>query len=313
MSNPVVNNIEQIIKDSINWNSNNSESMDFHRVEGVLSNAVFKKHLLKDSHDYDKEMQGLLNGYYCGFEIEFFLQPHKISLLEKDIAEILPDYQMLLISLDEVPKTNCRNFYLIKETTGEPPKGMSSYEIVSPKLDYKSLPYFILKFFNILTQHGANDNDSIGFHLHVSTLKKVKISPISLIYYLHQLGVLDAKERKYTRDIVNQFFSFSSENWQWLFEEVTRKCYNVNFLHYQDNNHIELRSMGGLGYLNHADDIIIQCLNCLLAYEKALKTPSNQIAEEIVKKYSLKKQIVKTKNLEYENLKQDDENDVWIV
>lgn len=305
--------IEEVIKQSVDWQSKNTASIDIERVEGTLLPNKFKKELCSQLEPFEQNLENLSTGYVCGFEIEFFLNPGRLKALQKEIADILPDYQMLLIYLDEVPKTNHRNFYLIKEVTGKPSSGMQSYELVSPIIDYKSLPYFINAFFTLLNKYGAKDNDSIGFHLHVSTQNSSKLSPISLLFFLDKLGVLSTKERQYTRNIIHQFFSYSAHNWQWIFEEVTRKCYNVNFLHYHQNNHIELRSMGGAGYLKNSQEILLNCFQCLLAYENALSTPIANIAQEILEKYSLEKQVIQTKNLNYQALKESGDNDIWFV
>ena len=313
MNQSMQNQIEQAIEESVNWKSKNTASMDTKRLEGTLLPNHFKTGLLTQLLPYEKSIEHLSTGFSCGFEIEFFLNPNKLKTLEKDIAEILPDYQMLLIFLDDVPKTNHRNFYLIKEVTGQPTKGMQSFEIVSPIIDYKSLPYFLNAFFTLLNKHGATDNDSIGFHLHVSTQTASKLSPISLLFFLDQQGVLNAKERQYTRDIIHQFFSYSAHDWRWIFEEVTRKCYNVNFLHYNQNNHIELRSMGGAGYLKNSKEILLNCFQCLLAYENALNTPAEKIAQGILENYALDKQVIQTKSLSYQELKNSGDNDIWFV
>jgi len=305
--------IEQVIEESVNWKSNNSASMDIKRVEGTLLPNKFKRDLFAHLQSYEESVENLSTGFSCGFEIEFFLNPNKLKNLEEDIAKILPDYQMLLIFLDDVPKTNHRNFYLIKEVTGQPSKGMQSYEIVSPIIDFKSLPYFINAFFTLLNKHGATDNDSIGFHLHVSTQTAAKLSPISLLFFLDQQGVLNTKERQYTRDIIQQFFAYSAHDWQWIFEEVTRKCYNVNFLHYNQNNHIELRSMGGAGYLKNDKEILLNCFQCLLAYENALNTPAEIISQGILDNYALDRQVIHTKRLSYQELKNSDEKYIWFV
>jgi len=313
MKQSMQNQIEHVIEQSVNWKSKNTESIDIERVEGTLSPNKLKTQLCAQLQPFEQSIENLSTGYACGFEIEFFLNPSSLSNLQKEIADILPDYQMLLIFLDEVPKTNHRHFYLIKEKTGRPPEGMQSFELVSPIIDYKSLPYFINTFFTLLNKYGATDNDSIGFHLHVSTQSPSKISPISLLYFLDQQEVLNAKERQYTRNIIEQFFSYSAHDWQWIFEEVTRKCYNVNFLHYHHNNHIELRSMGGAGYLKNNKEILLNCFQCLLAYERALNTPIATIAQGILEKYALDKQVIQTKNLSYQALKESDDNHIWFV
>ena len=305
--------IERNLIDSVNWVAKNSASMDYHRVEGELSPVALQTAILNNLAPYKKTVESLSTQLQCGFEIEFYLQPEKIPELENQIAEILPDYQMLLITLDEVPKTNHRNFYLIKENTGQAPKNMQSYEIVSPIIDYKSLPYFINSLFNLLQKMNAQDNDSIGFHLHVSTQSATKISPIALLYFLDQEDVLNNKERKYTRDIIKQFFNYAPDSWQWIFEEVTRKCYNVNLLHYDANNHIELRTIGGNGYLDDAEATLNNCFNCFIAFEKALHTPANQVAKNILQTYSLKQEVLHTQKLSYADLSKKNQQQVWFV
>jgi len=308
-----IRRIESVIEGSVNWESNNADSVDFHRLEGTLSNSDFKKALIQDAHTYAPTLGSIVHKFVCGFEIEFFLEPEKVALLELEMANMLPDYQMLLVCLDSVPKTNHRNFYLIQEVTGQPPEGKQSYEIVSPKLDAKSLPFFITKIVGILGRLGASDNDTVGYHFHVSTVDNIQISPISLIYFLHDRGLLNEPERQYTRDIVSQIFSFSPDHWQWLFEEVTRKCYNVNFLYFTQHNHIELRSIGGTGYLAEPDRIIQSSLHCLLAYEDSITTPFDKVAEAIKQTYPMSQKALKTIDLDYQNLKKSPENEVWFV
>lgn len=305
--------ISKQLEASVDWRSKNAASMDFHRVEGTLDSALFQKAVIEAIVKYEDYTQNLSTGFACGFEIEFYLEPHKVALLENQFADLLPDYQMLLIDLESVPKTNHRNFYLIKENTGLPPEGMSSYEIVSPILDYKSLPYFISEIISLLQNLGAQDNDSIGFHLHISTLEEIKISPISLLYFLDENGVLNHKERKYSRDIIGQFFSYSPKDWQWIFEEVTRKCYNVNLLHYDKQNHIELRSIGGAGYLENPAQLLETCFNSLIAYQQAISTPSESVAQSILETYSMQKNVLQTRYLSVEDLKKTTDNDVWFV
>ena len=305
--------IQKQIEDSVNWVTKNTESVDFHRVEGTLTSSLFQTELLNKLAPHETILTQLTAAYSCGFEIEFFLPPHKIPALENSLADCLPDYQMLLIDIESVPKTNHRHFYLIKESTGNPPKGMASYELVSPILDFKSVPYFVSRFFEILQQHGAKDNDSIGFHLHVSTVDNIKLSPISLLYQLDQQGLLNNEERKYTRDIIKQFFSYAAHDWKWIFEEVTRKCYNVNFLYYADNNHIELRSMGGTGYLNNKEEIITNCFKTLLAFDLVISSSTESIAKSIAEKYTLENNLLKLKAVKYEDLKEPSQTETWVV
>lgn len=305
--------IEENLIESLHWNTLNTPSMEMPRVEGVCLPDKFKSDMLAHLQPYATVLEKLSNNFVCGFEIEFYLHPEKIPLLQEQIAEVLPDYQMLLISLEQVIKTNHRNFYLIKENTGQAPEGMRSYELISPILDYKSLPYFIHEFFTLLTKLEAADNDSIGFHLHVSTQNAEKISPLSLLYFLDQQQVLSSKERQYTRDIIQQFFDYTPDSWQWIFEEVTRKCYNVNLLHYDENNHIELRAMGGQGYLQDSTAIIHNALQCLLAYEKALSTPIQEVAKGILNSYPLQQCVTHTKSLHHKQLSKENRQEVWFV
>jgi len=313
MANTQLEFIQKQLDESVNWNTKNTESMGFHRLEGTLKAGGFNRDLLASLKPHEPCLKELTHEYACGFEIEFYLSPDKIPQLELDIAARLPDYQMLLVDLTSVPKTNHRNFYLIHENTGTPPKGMASYELVSPILDYKSLPYFIETLFALLLKHNAKDDDNIGFHLHASTPNSAKISPIALLYFLHKNGVLEAKERQFTRDIIQQFFAYSPEDWKFIYEEITRKCYNVNLLHFSKHNHIELRSMGGLGYLKNTQGILKNCFTCLKAYQQTLDTPSKEVSENILKTYALDHKLLKTQQLSYQELKNSQTDDTWFV
>lgn len=296
------NLIAEQLEQSKQWRSHNRDSMALHRWEGTLTEAIFNQQLLQHLSPYDHFYRKLQNSYACGFEIEFYLQPEKMEALEKAIAARLPESQMLLIDLNQPIKSNGRNFYLMAENTGQPPEGLQSYELVSPILDPKTLPYFLHRLLECLHDFDAKDNEHLGFHLHLSTQCQDSTSPIALLFFLDKAGCFDWPSRQFTRNLVAQFFDYQPQDWQLIFEEITRKCYNLNLLHYAENNHIELRSVGGQGYLQDPQKIIETSLNALKSFEKAAKTPMLEIAHEIAQHYSLHKQVQPLNQIDYQNL-----------
>lgn len=294
--------IAEQLEQSKHWKSLNRDTMKFHRWEGTKPEEEFNRELLTHLTAFEEFFQQLQNQYACGFEIEFYLQPEKVSDLEQAIVNRLPESQMLLIDLSQPVDTNGRHFYLMAENTGKAPEGLQSYELVSPILDPKALPYFLKTLFDCLNEFNAKDNEHLGFHLHISTLNPEPISPIALLFFLEKNHCFDWPERQFSRDLVTQFFDYSPQDWQLLFEEITRKCYNLNLLHYSENNRIELRSIGGKGYLQQDQKIIENSLNALISFEQATKTPIMEISKQIEKHFSPTKNIQPLSQVDYQTL-----------
>ncbi|WP_460188242.1 hypothetical protein [Thiomicrorhabdus hydrogeniphila] len=304
--------MKSIIDESSQWKSLNLGSLNFERYEGSLCNSKFNKKLLKSINKYSHLFDEQPLSFQCGFEIEFYINPDDIKLVLSKLVKIIPKFQMILVDLNKVPQTNGKDFYLIGEKTGTPSEGLKSYEFVSPKLDYKTLPYYISKTLKILNRVGATDDENVGFHLHVSTINCKPISPISLIYYLDSLNDLDSKKRKYTRSVVKQFFSYKPQNWQIIFEHIARKCYDVNLLYFSKNNRIEFRSIGGRQYLKDIDLILQSIFNCFEAYNLASIASSEHIAKNIIKRYELDKNIVSLIDVDVKQMKNLSIKDLWL-
>ncbi|WP_321277522.1 amidoligase family protein [Thiomicrorhabdus indica] len=302
MKNPMAAQIAEQLEQSKHWEPLNRDTMEFHRFEGTKPEAEFNRELLAHLMTFDHFYKRIQHRYACGFEIEFYLVPEQIPFLEQTIAALLPKSQMLLIDLNKPIKTNGRHFYLMAENTGKAPEGLKSYELVSPILDPKSLPYFLTTLLNTLNTLQAQDNQHLGFHLHISTEDPDPISPIALLFFLDQNRCFDWPERQFTRDLVRQFFEYPPQDWQLIFEEITRKCYNLNLLHYPENNRIELRSVGGTSYLQQSKKIIENSLNALISFEQAKKTPVLEIATQIKKRFSPSKNIQPLNRVDYRTL-----------
>lgn len=303
--------ITKQLEQSKSWTPINRNSIDFARFEGTLPEATFNQQFLEALLPFQDVTTQLDITFACGFEIEFYLEPKYLNPLQHQLAAMLPESQMLLIELDKVVPTNGLNFYLMAENTGKPPEGFNSYEIVSPVLDAKALPYFLEKITKQLHSFAAQDNEHIGFHLHVSTPKCEAVSPLALIYFLDQSKVFNWPSRQFTRDIVPQFFSHTPQAWQCIYEEITRKCYNLNLLRYPDNNRIELRSVGGTGYLDDAKQLIHTCFNTFTAYQHAHSTPSEEVAQKILETYDLSKTVLSTHDHSLEHL-QEMQDAIWL-
>lgn len=279
------------LEQSKQWKPLNADTLKFHRKEGTLDEFDFNQQILAHLTPFQDTFNAIQQRYACGFEIEFYLNPDKVPQLETALARILPASQMLLIDLTKPIASNGRHFYLMAENTGQAPEGMQSYELVSPILDPKSLPYYLDAFLGCLAQFDARDNQHLGFHLHISTHDDAPISPLALLYFLDQANCFNWPERQFTRDLVSQFFDYQPNDWQLIFEEITRKCYNLNLLHFAQNNRIELRSIGGSGYLAKPNILIETCLKALQAFELAQLTPNTEVAQQILERYTLNKKI----------------------
>ena len=311
MTKVISQQVEQILKASQHWSNDNLESIQFHRLEGLLENAVFNQRLLAHLQSYQTVYESLTRSLICGFEIEFYLKPEALAGLEKKIAQCLPHTQMLLVDTQQVHKTNGQHFYLMHENTGAPPLGYESYEIVSPKLDARFLPYYLSTLFAQLQAFHALDNDSIGFHLHISTVDKSPLSPIALIYFLDEAGAFAWESREFTRDIVQQFFDYRPQDWEVIYRQIARKCYNLNLLHFNEHNHIELRSIGGKHYITQSQKLLDAAMNALLAFEKTATTPHSEVAEKIIQKYALNHSVVQTSELSYQDLLALNPEHIW--
>lgn len=307
--------IESEIKQSCYWVPLNKNSLQYDRNEGTLKEKKFNKKVLKSIRKMGLHnlFLNVENKYQCGFEIEFYINPKIIPQLQNLFSKALPKSQMLLSNTKNVVKTNGRNFYLMDETTGNPPHGLSSFEIVSPTLDFKCIPYYLVKITDILNNLGAKSDHNIGFHIHFSTVEDPLVSPVSLMFFLHKNRALPFPERKFSRDIVKQIFSYSPKNWKYIFEEISRKCYNVNFMDFNRNSHIEVRSFGGENYLKNQNGMINVFKSVLISYEDCLSKTENEIAKEIVKKYKLNRKKAELKQITYKKMLKLNKSSLWIT
>ncbi|WFE69391.1 hypothetical protein P8S54_03585 [Thiomicrospira sp. R3] len=304
--------LQTVIAASKHWTSDQQHITEFERYEGELSHKSFAKRLQKVYANFAKQFDQISQKWVVGFEIEFYLAPEQISLFAQSIDQLLPRDQVLLVSLDQVAKTDGQNFYLIAEKTGCPPAGLQSYELVSPKLDPLSSIYYLRAFAQKLKQFDAKDGDDIGFHLHFSTEGCGRISPLSVVYCLDQQRLLGFKSRKFTRDIVSQLFDYQPEDWAFIFKRVLKKNYSINFLDFDNNNHFELRALGGKGYLfdvkhNPAN----YALQSLMALTLALSLSDKKLAKLISRTYSLDKTLINLNQVEYSKLKAMPKNTIW--
>ncbi|WP_044413874.1 hypothetical protein [Thiomicrospira microaerophila] len=306
------NKLITLIAASKHWVSDQSHITQFERYEGELSHKKFARRLV-DLYRADANLFAQVSQkWVAGFEIEFYLAPEQIGLFAQSIDQIMPRDQVLLVSLEQVPKTDGKNFYLIAERTGCPPAGLQSYELVSPKLDPLSLIYYLHAFCKKLKQFDAQDAQDIGFHLHFSTEGCGRLSPLAVVYCLDQAGLLSFKSRKFSRDIVSQLFDYQPEDWAFIFKRVLKKNYSINFLDFANNNHFELRALGGKGYLfdsknNPAD----YALRCLLALTAALTLSDKKLAKLIQQQYSLDKRLVKLNQVDYATLESKPKSTIW--
>jgi hypothetical protein len=304
--------LKTLIAASKHWTSDQQHITDFERFEGELSHQRFAKRLVSLYQRHAKQFACISQQWVAGFEVEFYLAPEQVGLLAQSIDQILPRDQILLVSLDQVPKTDGQNFYLIAENTGCPPAGLQSYELVSPKLDPLSLIYYLNAFCKKLKQFDAQDGEDIGFHLHFSTEGCASISPLAVVYGLDQHRLLSFKSRKFTRDIVSQLFSYQPEDWAFIFNRVLKKNYSINFLDFANNNHFELRALGGKGYLfDSENNPSAYALRSLIALTQALSLSDKKLAKLISRKYSLDKTLVKLNRVDYSKLKSMPKDTLW--
>jgi hypothetical protein len=285
------------IEASKSWRSFNRSTMSQSRREGTLSEESFSEAILNHLAPFRAEFEAVGNHFLTGFEIEFYLPIDQVEPLSHALAAALSASQMLMLNLETEQPTDGRLFYLMAESTGKPPQGWKSFELVSPILDPRVLPYYLHTFGQILQSFSATDNEEIGFHLHISTRDAEKISPLALVFFLDQGDVFQWSHRRYTRDIVEHFFAYQPKDWQLIYEEINRKCYNLNLLHYEDHNRIELRAMGGTGYLTHMNRILKNCLAALHAMLLAKTTPPQDVAKKLMEqreRYPMSKEVIVT-------------------
>jgi hypothetical protein len=310
----VTSKLQTVISASKHWSSDQQHITDFERHEGELSHKGFASRLLKHYNRHRGAFNQINKKLVVGFEIEFYLPQAQIGLFAQSIETILPRDQVLLVSLDQVPKTDGINFYLIAEKTGCPPTGLRSYELVSPMLDPLSLLYYLGALCKLLKQVAAKDAEDIGFHLHFSTLGCRQVSPLAIIYSLDKQGLLNFKSRKYTRDIVSQLFDYQPEDWAFIFNRVLKKNYSINFLDFANNNHFELRALGGKGYLFHPKQHPqAYALKSLLAVSQALGLSDKKLAKCLAQRYALNKKLVRLNHADYKTLKHQPLNTIWTV
>ena len=304
--------MQNIIKHSKKWINHNNKYKDVNRHEGELDASAFNAKILTSLLAYESHYLKFSKQYLIGFEIEFYIKEDTVNNFIEKLCLLIPKEKMIIENIDEVLPSDGKQFFLIQDRTGKPKKGYRSLELISPILDSKLIPYYLENIIKLLASSDTYTDHNLGMHMHISVPHSHPISPISLLYFLHKHEVFNWENRQYVRDIIEQFFSYKKTNWKFIYEDIIRKCYNINFFYFEQDNRIEYRAPGGENYLQESHKIFDSFFSILQAYEDTFSTPDEEIMDLIQKEFKIDKNIIDLSSLSYKELLTKEIHDLWI-
>jgi len=230
-------------------------------VEGELYPKKYNKKILKSLKKVNIPDLNL----NIGFEFEFFVKDKNLFL--NKLSKIIPHSQQILINTESCLKGNLKTWVLTSDSSLSSLKDFEGVELISPILDYKLGFYYLENILKLLNDDNIFVHGSCGLHIHISGEYNNKYKAKYIILKSKELGLLKWKNRKYTRDIYQEIFSYRKKDQKNIFNKVIRKCYNLN-LNDLENNHIEYRAIGGENYHKKINLIKNNFLSLIKLFEK---------------------------------------------
>lgn len=185
--------------------------------------------------------------------------------------------------------------------------GYSNHELVSPPMPYNDSMIYLERIFNWMEQNKCKTNNSTGFHVNISFIKKSKnkaIDPIKLILFTPCDQVLVQYKRQkntycksYAEDFRRWITYFRTENvtnWQDAVVVLHKRLmlsndakYRALSYHTEDGNiYVEFRMIGNKDYQKRISEIkqnIDEMIECL--YISANKTACKIEFQRIMSEY----------------------------
>ncbi len=222
------------------------------------------------------------NSLRFGCEFEFYITGNNCDNIIEEL-EIISGSD-ILINFDEIPsEADAHNCLCLKFDSS---LGTGGVEISTPICSYDRLLYYIGHISYIIEEYGAT-NEETGFHIHISVDEEIEMDFYAFLLICHNQNLLNNWGER------NGYSLNPMEILNYLDEEDARKLKNkkgrVWSIERRGKAHIEVRTIGGMGYHNQTPKIVTELKSFISIFEKTLGNMRNdEEYRTILKEHLLK-------------------------
>lgn len=243
---------------------------------------VNSQRIVKSKNPPTRSIISFPNSLRFGCEFEFYITGNNCNNIIEELKLI--SGSDILINLDEIPcEADAHHCLCLKFDSS---LGASGIEISTPICSYDTLLYYIGEISYIIEEYGTT-NEETGFHIHISVDEEIEMDFYAFLLICHNQNLLNNWGER------NGYSLNPMEILNYLDEEDARKLKNkkgrVWSIERRGKAHIEVRTMGGMGYHNQIPKIVKELNSFIGIFKKTLNDMRND--EEY--KTILKEHIVK--------------------
>lgn len=206
-----------------------------------------------------------------GCEFEFYVN----QMLEDELIDELNNISSSKVIINRSNELNqknhndCINYKRDASLTGD-----TGREITTPICSLEELKDYIRKISKIINNN-AQTNEDTGFHIHISTANK----SIDVDFYRFMLLANDqvlltnwGSRNGYSLNVMSILDVLDMEEAK-QFKNKKGRIWN---LEKRDNNHLEIRTMGGSNYHNKVDKILKELDTFIETFQKSINKPDKE-------------------------------------
>jgi len=240
------------------------------------------KRILKCKNPSPKSLISFPDSLRFGCEFEFYIMGNNCDNIIEELKAI--SGSDILVNLDEIPnEEDAHNCLCLKFDSS---LGASGVEISTPISSYSTLLYYISRISYIIEEYGTT-NEETGFHIHISMDEEIEMDFYAFLLICdHQNLLHNWGER-------NGYSLNPMEILNYLDETDARKLKNkkgrVWSIERRGKAHIEIRTMGGVGYHNQAHKIVKELNTFIDIFEKTLKNMRNDEEYKVILREHIEK------------------------
>lgn len=251
------------------------------------------KRVIKPKKPSPKSLISFPNSLRFGCEFEFYIMGNNCDNIIEELEYI--SGSDILINLDALPsEEDAHNCLCLKFDSS---LGASGIEISTPICSYDTLLYYIGHISYIIEEYGTT-NEETGFHIHISVDdEEIEMDFYAFLLICHNQNLLNNWGER------NGYSLNPMEILNYLDEADARKLKNkkgrVWSIERRGKAHIEVRTMGGVGYHKQTPKIIQELNSFIHIFEKTLENMRNDEEYKII----LKEHLIQLKQTSKEKTK----------
>jgi len=238
--------------------------------------------IVKPQNPPTKAVISFPNSMRFGCEFEFYITGNNYNNIIEELKRI--SGSDILINLDEIPcEADAHNCLCLKFDSS---LGSSGIEISTPICSYDTLLYYIGHISYIIEEYGTT-NEETGFHIHISIDKEIEMDFYAFLLICHTQNLLNNWGER------NGYSLNPMEILNYLDEEDARKLKNkkgrVWSIERRGKAHIEIRTMGGMGYHAQTPKIVKELNSFIDIFKKSLQDMKNDEEYKVILKEHIRK------------------------